>query len=309
MKEARIVRDGHRSRSQSENGFAQIVSGEIAGFAVADNLGSQSLLTRTAQNPNGEAVIQETAGEFGVSGTWPALRRPDGSGRERYDWSAPVREATSIAPSGHLGRRNFHLRKRPCLARLGAARQRQHGAAVHHPRQFTFAKTHVVEEDYSSLAEESDTLRNAGEKRRERRFPGARHDECGSVTFAPKAFGQRILFHESEFGCAVDPKRLFVEAPACSRQVVRTASSLEHPLVGRDSAAATASRPSGNGRNLRSTCKAPAGWGYRSQIGNPDRLGVALNHRSLVVVNLCSFYKRSNRRITLPIQGRVLRQD
>ena len=73
VQEAGIVGDRHRRGRQRENGVAQIVAGEVAGLGVADDLGGKRLLIGTAQDPNGEAVVDQAAGEGGISGAGPAL--------------------------------------------------------------------------------------------------------------------------------------------------------------------------------------------------------------------------------------------
>jgi hypothetical protein len=40
------------------------------------------------------------------------------------------------------------------------------------------AKTQVVEQQKTRFADKTDSLGDAGEKRRERRFPGPRHDSA-----------------------------------------------------------------------------------------------------------------------------------
>src|SRR3989304_8838548 len=64
---------------------------------------------------------------------------------------------------------------------MRAAWQCKHGAAVDHALQRPFAGTHIGEQTVAKLADEADALWDAGERRRERRLPLARHDQCRCV--------------------------------------------------------------------------------------------------------------------------------
>ncbi len=61
--------------------------------------------------------------------------------------------------------------------------QRQRGAAIDHPVQLLLARAQVIDEAKPHLADKAGTAGNAGEKRRQRGFPRARHDQRVAVAF------------------------------------------------------------------------------------------------------------------------------
>ena len=154
---------------------------------VADDLRRQRLFVGAAQHPDRKAVGEQAAGQRGIGRARPAFRRSDRARRQRHDRPAFCSEAATASPGGNLGRRHFQLRHRPVARQSGAGRQRQRGAAIDHARQAALAEAQIVEQEEPRLADEAGALRNAGEKRRQRRFPGARHDQRRAVVFLLEA--------------------------------------------------------------------------------------------------------------------------
>ena len=164
-----------------------------------------------------------------------------------------IRQA-AISVAGTL-----EFRQRPVGRLRGAARQRQHGAAIDHAGQLLLPEAHVVEQDETHFAGKAHALRNAGQKRRQRRLPGARHGQRHAIAFSLEPSGEGGLLRQRQPAARqVGDNRL-----PDARHVVgkgrteRRRQKIDRPI--RESAGAAPSPPNGSARNRRSTYTARSG--------------------------------------------------
>ena len=120
----------------------------------------------------------------------PALRGADRAGGQRDDRARlaarPRRRARPrLSVAGTISSGSGH--SAGSAAPLG---KRQRGACVDHAGQFALAAAHVVEQAEPAFADKAGAHRNAGQERRQRRFPGARHHQRLRVAFLPQLVGR-----------------------------------------------------------------------------------------------------------------------
>ena len=95
--------------------------------------------------------------------------------------------------AAELVRRHLQLGQGPFGGQRRPLGQRQRAHLVDHARQLALARPEVVEEADADLAEEAGPPRDAGQPRRQRRLPFARHDQRLAVTAGAQRAGERPL--------------------------------------------------------------------------------------------------------------------
>src|SRR5687768_17086067 len=168
-----------------------------AGPADGRDLRRKRLLGRATQHPDVYALGGEALGQRRVVRRWPAFTLADGTWRHG-DHGAIRREGTLGAPRFRLRPGNNELRQWPFGREGRSGGQGQRGALIDHPGQGALSPPHVIEQEKPPFAEEADALRNAGEKRRERRFPSPGHHERGAVALGPQPPGEVQLKRKRE---------------------------------------------------------------------------------------------------------------
>ena len=211
----------------------------------------------------------QAAGQLRIAGERPSLRRPDGARRQRH--RRPVgrrcRSAAASRPPRSAGTTSSGCGH--SAGRALAVRQRQRGAAVDHARQRPLAPAQVVEQAEAGLADEPGPLRDAGQKRRQRRFPGARHHQGMAIAFRRKPLRQRAVPAKGQLLARQIRPRCPYGRPACSRPAA-TPCGLASTSTGRPgkSLVQQPDRRCDSERSRRSTCRGQAGSG--ASVGRFD---------------------------------------
>ena len=197
VEQAGIVGDHDVRGGGGEDRVAQVGAGEIAAprRRRGDDLRGEVLFERPADHPDRIAARGEVAHQLGISA--PSLRRTDGARRD-HRHRPRVAEPHALAPPPHLFRRHHELRQRPVGGERGALGQRERGAAVDHARQRLLPRTEIVDEAEPHLAEKAGAHGDAGERRRERRLPGPRHDQRVAITLAAQHVGELAMERPGE---------------------------------------------------------------------------------------------------------------
>ncbi len=161
-----------------------------------------------------------------------ARRRPPAGRRPAARARRAIRAASAAG--------TFELGLRPFGGQRGALRQRQRAAAVDHARQCLLAEADVVEQAEADLAGEAGALGDAGEERRQRRFPGSRHHQRACRNARRRAAPPAPGAGRARVACAADRRRCPSARRACSRAAARTASWSGRRPAGAESAPAAA---------------------------------------------------------------------
>ena len=165
--------------------------------AARRDLGGERMFAGTAEHQHRKSLRAKAPRHLRIGSRRPALRGTDGAGRERRNGAA-IREPEALPPRRDLGRCDFQLGQRICGRQRRALGHGERRAAVDHAGQGPLAPAHIVEQAEPDLAGESGALGNAGEPRRERRFPGARHHQCAAITFGAQARRERAMLGDGE---------------------------------------------------------------------------------------------------------------
>ena len=258
MHQAGIVRDGDAGCRHRQNAVAQIGAGEVADLAAArgDDLLRQRLFAGTADHPDIEAALGQQPRGFADNRSSAWRRRPSPApapprARCRARWpgaSGPISSrGTASCGTGHSGGSGA-----PCG-------QRQRGILVDETGQGLLAPAHPVDQPEPRFAEKAHPFRDAGQCRRNRRFPGAGQDEGGSVAPGAQFRRQTAIAWPPQAGCGAGPRRSRRGRPACNRPAARRGRSPAGRPAGSASAASGRAPPYGRGRSRRSTYRERSG--------------------------------------------------
>jgi hypothetical protein len=197
VQQAGIVRYRHGRGCERQDGVAQIGAGEVAGLrCAACDFGGESLLAGAADHPDRKAQFGKARRKRPIGG--PSLRRPDGAGGEHRNRLSIVRKVHPRAPLRQDLARYDELRQWQILRHGGALRQRKRGATIDHPGQRFFPAAQVIDETEPHFADKGGAAWNSGEKRRQRGFPGARHDQGVAVALGAQEVGEGAVLGKRE---------------------------------------------------------------------------------------------------------------
>ena len=151
----------------------------------------------------------------------PAFGGADRARRQRHGGIAA--EPVGLPPAVDFVGRNPKLRHRPFRRQRRAVRQRQRGVLVDQAGQGLFAPAPLVEQPKPGFADETHPFRNAGQRRRNRRFPGPGHDQRGAVVPGAEPPRQPPLLGERQPAARQVPDDAGRARPACNRPAERRA--------------------------------------------------------------------------------------
>ena len=176
-------------------------------------------------------------------------------------------QPVGLPPAADFLGGNPKLRHRPFRRQRGAIRQRQRGVLVDEAGQGLLAPAPSVEQPEPGFADETHPFRNAGQRRRNGRFPGAGQDQRGAVVPGAQLRRQAPLLGHRKPAARQVPDDRRRGRRACNRPAGRTGRSPAGRPAGSASAASAPAPRYGRARSRRSTYRGRSGSaGYR-----PDR--------------------------------------
>ena len=191
MHQPEIVGDRSAGCRDGQDAVAQIGAGEVADpwSAGRDDLGRKRLLAGAADHPDVQPLLGEQPRRFRIIG--PAFGRADRARRQRHGRGGS--EIRCLPPAADFRRGNHKLRYRPFRRQRCPIRQRQRGVLVDETGQGLFAPAPSIEQAEPGFPDKTYPLRNSGQRRRNRRFPGSGQHQRGAVLVGPELAGEPPL--------------------------------------------------------------------------------------------------------------------
>ena len=167
------------------------VPGEVADARAAggDDFRRQAPFRRGRRPPRHPARVRPKAARLADNKSSAWTPRPSPAPAPRRCLAEPA----GLPKAAHFVGGNPELRHRPFRRQWGAIGQRQRGILVDEAGQGLLAPAPLVDQAKSGLADEADPFRDTGQRRRDRRFPGAGQDERGAVVPGAELGGQPPL--------------------------------------------------------------------------------------------------------------------
>ena len=154
----------------------------------------------------------------------PDRQRPVRMRRPRRLSRGSDRRARHCAISA-FGHDDF--RQRPVLRQRRVLRQGEGDETVDHALELALAPAHVVDQEKARLAGKAGAFGDAGEERRQRRLPGARHHQSGAVMLGAQALRQRPVLRQRQLSARQIRRQCPCARPACNRAGARTGGGEE----------------------------------------------------------------------------------
>ena len=228
MQQAGIVRHRAVGARERQDGVAQVGAGEVAHLRP---LGRRS--RRRARPRRGRPAPRPTCRrrqpprQLRISRRRPALAGPTAPGASATTRGRPrspggCRHAATSA-GGTTSSGSGHSAAAPCAAGSASTAQRSiMRGSLRSPQRTSLRRP--------KRASPAKPMRSGmpARKRRQRRLPGARHDQGGAVVLAPSRARARAVLAEARAAGAADRRRSPCAPPACSRQAGRTARRQRH---------------------------------------------------------------------------------